>query len=354
MENVFYGGFPQVRLRRLRRTAYLRDLVCEHTLRAHDLIWPIFIKDHSSHYHEITSMPGVYHCGLKELLNACEQACQLGIRAIALFPVISPEKKCLMAREAYYPDSLVPRFVAQIKQRFPDLCVIGDVALDPYTSHGHDGLLAENGAVLNDDTVRVLCEQASVLAGAGVDVVAPSDMMDGRVAAIRQSLDQKGFTHTIIMSYAAKYASSLYQPFRVAIGSSLGVNSQTKKTHHQASKNPLPLCKKTYQLSPDRLQEALREVAFDLKEGADLVLIKPATLYADIIKTVSQTFHVPTFAYHVSGEYAMIKAGVARGVFIERDVVSEILLSLKRAGAQGIFTYYAPVVAGWLQDGHER
>ena len=313
----------------------MRSLTSEHTLGIGDLVWPLFFTAEDSASAPIPSLEGVYRYGKKQLWQRCEEACELGINAVALFAVVDPAEKDDLASIATHPEGFVAQTIEALKSDFPDLGVIADVALDPYTPHGHDGIMASDGHILGDATVRVLCEQAKVLAAAGADVIAPSDMMDGRVGKIREALDKTGHQDTIILSYAAKYASSLYGPFRDAVQSPLGSEGSAKQT---------------YQLPVDRLKEALREVALDLKEGADMVMVKPAGFYGDVVYAVSSTFGVPTFVYHVSGEYAMLKAAARSGYIVEKDVVIETMISLKRAGAHAIITYYADRLARWLKD----
>ena len=318
--------FPLHRPRRLRRDAFTRDLVREHRLSPHDLIYPVFVTEGQGLRVPVPSMPGVERLSLDELLRVAEQCVDLEIPVLALFPVIDTALKTSDGREALNPDGLVPRVVRALKQAFPDLGVMTDVALDPFTSHGQDGLLDETGYILNDETVRVLVGQARVQAEAGVDIVAPSDMMDGRIGAIRQALEADGRIHTRIMAYSAKYASAFYGPFRDAVGSAANLGKSNKKV---------------YQMDPGNSDEALREVALDLAEGADMVMVKPGMPYLDIVRRVKDEFHVPTFAYQVSGEYAMLKAAAANGWLDHDAVMMESLLAFKRAGADGILTYFA-------------
>ncbi|MGK7296182.1 MAG: porphobilinogen synthase [Candidatus Wenzhouxiangella sp. M2_3B_020] len=327
--------FPMTRMRRARRTRFSRDLMRETTLSPTDFIYPVFVLEKADATEDVPSMPGIQRQGLDALLRTCGQAQRLGVPAIALFPVISEEFKSETAEAAWAEDGLVPQTVKAVKQRFPDLGVITDVALDPYTSHGQDGLLDDTGYVMNDETVDALVRQARSHAAAGADVVAPSDMMDGRIGAIRDALEEDGFIHTMILSYAAKYASSFYGPFRDAVGSAANLGSGDKHT---------------YQMDPGNRDEALREVELDLDEGADWIMVKPALPYLDVIADVKSEFGVPTFAYNVSGEYAMLKAAVQNGWLDERKCVLEALLSMKRAGADGILTYHALDAAGWLQE----
>jgi porphobilinogen synthase len=328
-------AFPQTRMRRMRKDDFSRRMVQEHTLTVNDLIYPVFVLDGEARTESVASMPGVTRVSLDNLMPIAAQCVALGIPALAIFPVIDAHLKSLDAAEAYNPDGLVPRVVRALKLAFPQLGIITDIALDPYTSHGQDGLIDENGYVLNDETVAVLVRQAQIHAAAGADIVAPSDMMDGRVAAIRQGLDEQGFIHTRILAYSAKYASSFYGPFRDAVGSAgnLGVSS-----------------KETYQMDPPNSDEALREVAMDLQEGADMVMIKPGMPYLDILRRVKDSFGAPTFVYQVSGEYAMLKAAAQNGWLDEKKCVLESLIAFKRAGADGILTYFALDVAVWLQS----
>ncbi|MEJ0010227.1 MAG: porphobilinogen synthase [Alphaproteobacteria bacterium] len=323
---------PVKRFRRLRRTPWLRVLVEEHRLSASDLIWPLFVAEGKG-ASDIPGLPGVQRLGIDRLAAAAKEAQALGIPAIALFPVVPKEKKSARAEEAYRKDNLVARAIAAVKKAAPGLGIIGDVALDPYTPHGHDGVLDKSGEVDNDATVALLCRQAVALADAGCDIVAPSDMMDGRVAAIRAALDEAGHTNVVILSYAAKYASAFYGPFRAAVGSQQGK----------------PLDKRTYQMNPANADEALREVAQDVAEGADMVMVKPGLLYLDVLARVKQACEVPVLAYHVSGEYAMLRAAAAAGMLDERAATLETLLAFKRAGADAILTYAARDAARWLK-----
>ena len=326
--------FPQTRLRRPRRAAFSRDLVREHVLTAKDLIYPVFVLEGSNREEAVGSMPGVRRQSVDLLLHEAERCVALGIPALALFPVIDPAKKSLLAEEAYNPEGLVPQTIRALKQRFPELGVITDVALDPYTSHGQDGVIDDDGYVLNDVTVEILARQALSHAEAGADVVAPSDMMDGRIGAIRQTLDGARHELTQIMAYSAKYASSFYGPFRDAVGSSGNLGKGNKYT---------------YQMDPANSNEALHEVALDLAEGADMVMVKPGMPYLDIVRRVKDEFGAPTFVYQVSGEYAMLKAAAQNGWLNEEACMLESLLAFKRAGADGILTYFAPQAAAWLQ-----
>ncbi|KAA5540058.1 porphobilinogen synthase [Roseiconus nitratireducens] len=326
------GSFPRTRLRRLRRHDWSRRLVAESSLSVNDLIWPIFVHA-STGAQSVESLPGVDRLGTDLVVTAAKRACDLGIPAIAVFPVTPPELKTEDGAEAINPDNLVCRTVRQIKQAVGDaLGVICDVALDPYSIHGHDGLVRD-GDVDNDATIQVLARQAVVQADAGCDVIAPSDMMDGRVGVIRDALETAGHRNVQIMSYAAKYASAFYGPFRDAVGSKGNLGGASKKT---------------YQQSPAQSREALHEVALDLAEGADSVMVKPGMPYLDLIAGVKQTFAVPTFAYQVSGEYAMLAAAAERGWLDRQDVVLESLAGFKRAGADGVLTYFAPEVAQWI------
>jgi porphobilinogen synthase len=322
-------------MRRMRRDDFSRRLMREHTLTANDLIYPVFVLDGQNKRESVASMPGVERLSLDWLLPVAEECVQLGIPALALFPVIGSDLKTLGAEEALNPDGLVPRTVAALKARFPELGIITDIALDPYTSHGQDGLIDANGYVMNDETVTVLTKQAVVHAQAGADIVAPSDMMDGRVAALRAALEGAGHIHTRILAYAAKYASSFYGPFRDAVGSAANLGEGNKTT---------------YQMDPGNSDEALREVGMDLQEGADMVMIKPGMPYLDIIRRVKDTYGAPTYAYQVSGEYAMLKAAAQNGWLDERACVLEALLAFKRAGADGILTYFARDAARYLKS----
>jgi porphobilinogen synthase len=318
------GRFPTTRLRRNRRDAWTRRLVAETTLSVDDLIWPIFVIEGSGTTTEVASMPGVSRVTVDRLAQHVAPAARLGIPAVALFPATPPSAKDAEGTEALNPENLMCRAARALKKEFPDLGLVGDVALDPYTDHGHDGVIRD-GYVANDESVAILAQQAVNQAEAGIDVIAPSDMMDGRIGAIRAALDARGLIHTRIMSYAAKYASAFYGPFRDALGSGSALKGD----------------KKTYQLDPANTEEALREVAMDLEEGADMVMVKPGMPYLDIVRRVKERFGVPTFAYQVSGEYAMIMAA-ARNGWIDRDrAMMESLLGFKRAGAQGVLTYFA-------------
>ena len=325
-----YAPFPLGRPRRLRRDSFTRNLVRENALTAHDLIYPVFVLDGQGRREAVASMPGVERLSLDLLLPVAEQCLKLEIPVLALFPVIDPALKTPDGKEALNPDGLVPRVVRALKDRFPELGVMTDVALDPFTSHGQDGLLhpdsREAGYIMNDETVAVLVQQALVQAQAGVDIVAPSDMMDGRIAAIRQVLEQQGLIHTRIMAYSAKYASAFYGPFRDAVGSAANLGKGNKKV---------------YQMDPANTDEALREVALDIAEGADMVMVKPGMPYLDVVRRVKDEFRIPTFAYQVSGEYAMLKAAAQNGWLDHDAVMLESLLAFKRAGADGVLTYFA-------------
>ena len=326
--------FPKTRLRRNRRDAWSRRLVAEARLEAADLIWPVFVLDGRNRREPVASMPGVERLSVDRLLPLLEEAAVLGIPAIALFPVTPPELKSPDGSEALDPGNLMCRAVRAIKAALPDLGVICDVALDPYTTHGQDGLIDDEGYVLNDETLAVLAQQALVQAEAGCDVIAPSDMMDGRIGVIRKTLDEAGLHHTRIMSYAAKYASAFYGPFRDAVGSSGALGKRGKET---------------YQLDPANTDEALREVAMDLAEGADMVMVKPGMPYLDVVRRVKDAFGVPTFAYQVSGEYAMIQAAAVNGWLDGERTMMEALIGFRRAGCDGILTYAALEVARWLR-----
>lgn len=328
------GQFSARRMRRMRRDDFSRRLMREHTLTANDFIYPVFVLDGTGRCEAVASMPGVERVSLDLLLPVAEECLTLGIPALALFPVIDAALKTPGAEEAANPDGLVPRTVAALKKRFPELGVITDIALDPYTSHGQDGLIDDSGYVLNDETVAVLARQAVVHAQAGADVVAPSDMMDGRVAALRAALEAGGHIHTRILAYAAKYASSFYGPFRDAVGSAANLGKGNKFT---------------YQMDPANSDEALWEVGLDLEEGADMVMVKPGLPYLDVIRRVKDAYGAPTYAYQVSGEYAMLKAAARNGWLDERACVLESLLAFKRAGADGVLTYFARDAAKWLR-----
>ncbi len=332
---ITVSPYPALRPRRMRRDVFSRRLMRETTLTTNDLILPLFVTEGDRQREPVASMPGVERVSIDELLREADQLSTLGIPAIALFPVTPAEVKSLDARAAYDADGLVQRAVRALKRHFPELGVITDVALDPYTSHGQDGVLDDTGYVVNEATVEVLVKQALSHAEAGADIVAPSDMMDGRVAAIRVALEAGGHIHTRILAYSAKYASSFYGPFRDAVGSAANLAGADKHS---------------YQMDPANSDEALREVALDLAEGADMVMIKPALPYLDIVRRVKDQYAVPTLVYQVSGEYAMLMAAAANGWLNERAVIMESLTAIKRAGADGVLTYFAKRVADWLRD----
>jgi len=322
------------RPRRMRKHAYTRELMRENTLTTDDLIFPIFVVEGENQRQSIDSMPDIERLSIDQLLIEAGELVELGIQAVALFPVVSEDKKSLDAEEAFNENGLAQQAVRALKANHPALAVITDVALDPFTTHGQDGLIDDSGYVLNDETTEILVKQALSHAQAGADIVAPSDMMDGRIGAIRDALEENDFIHTNILAYSAKYASNYYGPFRDAVGSANNLGESSKET---------------YQMDPANANEALREVSLDIEEGADMVMIKPGLPYLDIVYQVKQTFGMPTFAYHVSGEYAMLKAASQNGWINERPVVLETLLAFKRAGADGILTYYAKQVAKWLK-----
>ena len=330
-----FGTFPATRMRRIRTKKFSRDLRRETTLRPQDLILPLFVLEGRGKTEEVASMPGVSRNSIDRLLPIAEKAHSLGIPALAIFPVIDAKKKSLDAKEAWNPKGLVPEVVAQLKKKFPDLGIITDIALDPYTSHGQDGLLGSDGDILNDETTVALVKQALCHAKAGADVVAPSDMMDGRIQAIRTALEEHNYRNTQILAYSAKYASSYYGPFRDAVGSKGALGKGTKHT---------------YQMDPGNADEALQEIALDISEGADMVMVKPGLPYLDIIRRARDHFHLPIFAYNVSGEYAMVKAASLNGWIDERAVVLESLTCFKRAGAHAILTYHALDAAQWLKN----
>jgi porphobilinogen synthase len=323
-------------MRRMRRDDFSRRLMRETVLSVDDLIYPVFVLGGKGRREAVASMPGIERFSIDLLLEHLSEVVAAGVPAVALFPVTAPESKSDDAREAYNPEGVAQQAVRALKQTYPQLGVITDVALDPFTSHGQDGLIDAGGYVLNDETVEVLVKQALSHAEAGADVVAPSDMMDGRIGAIRVALEERGFIHTRILAYAAKYASSFYGPFRDAVGSAANLGGGDKYS---------------YQMDPANSDEALQEVALDLQEGADMVMVKPGMPYLDIVRRVKDRFGVPTYVYQVSGEYAMLMAAANNGWLDERAVVMEALLSCKRAGADGILTYFAKRVAGWLQQG---
>jgi porphobilinogen synthase len=325
------GCFPNIRMRRTRATSWSRRLVAEHVLNPADLIWPLFVIEGNNAHEPVASMPGVERLSVDLIVEAAREAERLGIPAIALFPNTDKKLRTDDAREAFNPDNLVCRATRAVKAAKIDVGIILDVALDPYTSHGHDGLLVD-GVIANDSTIEALVRQSLIQAEAGADILAPSDMMDGRIGAIRQALEGSGHTGTLIMSYAAKYASAFYGPFRDAVGSGGLLKGD----------------KRTYQMDAANSDEAIREVALDLAEGADMVMVKPGMPYLDIVRRVSETFTVPTFAYQVSGEYAMIMAAAEKGYLDEEKTIMESLMAFKRAGASGVFTYFAPRVARLL------
>ena len=327
--------YPNLRMRRMRKNDFSRRLMRETRLSADDFIYPMFVLEGENQRQAVPSMPGVERVSIDLLLKEAEQCIELGIPTIALFPVVPEEKKSDDAAEAYNPDGLAQRAVRELKKHFPQLGVMTDVALDPFTSHGQDGLIDDTGYVLNDETIEVLTKQALSHAAAGADMVGPSDMMDGRVGVIRNALEAAGHIHTLIMAYSAKYASSFYGPFRDAVGSASNLSGGNKYS---------------YQMDPANTNEALREIELDLNEGADMVMVKPGMPYLDIVRRVKDEFGAPTYAYHVSGEYAMLKAAAQNGWLDEKACVLEALLCFKRAGADGILTYYAKSAAQWLQQ----
>ncbi|MCX8573932.1 MULTISPECIES: porphobilinogen synthase [unclassified Gilliamella] len=335
MSPFITGQYPKRRLRRNRAQDFSRRLIAENNLSVNDLIYPVFIVEGNQITQPVASMPGVNRMSIDVLLKEAEQIVRLGIPVLSLFPAIEPEKKSLLAQEAYNENGLVPKAVRALKKEFPDLGILTDVALDPYTTHGQDGIINEHGYVLNDVSVETLVKQALMQAHAGVDVIAPSDMMDGRIGAIRDELEAQGFHNTQIMAYSAKYASSFYGPFRDAVGSAKNIKGGNKKT---------------YQLDPSNSNEALQEIYQDLNEGADMVMVKPGMPYLDIIRRVKDTFAVPTFAYQVSGEYAMLKAAIENNWLDEKSAIMESLLCFKRAGADGILSYFSKQVAEWLNN----
>ncbi len=334
MSKSTLGKFPNARPRRIRKHDFSRRLVAENQLTVNDLIYPMFVLEGKNRKEEVESMPGVYRLSIDLLLEEAAELVDLGVPAVALFPVTPAEKKSEMAEEAYSQEGLAQKAVRSLKESYPELGVITDVALDPFTVHGQDGIIDEDGYVLNDITTEILVKQALSHAEAGANVVAPSDMMDGRIGAIRQALEDAGFIHTQIMAYSVKYASNYYGPFRDAVGSAGNLKGANKST---------------YQMDPANSDEALHEVGLDLAEGADMVMVKPGMPYLDIVKRVKDEFGVPTFAYQVSGEYAMHKAAIQNGWLKERECVLESLLCFKRAGADGVLTYFAKDVAKWLK-----
>src|SRR5580765_4518400 len=328
------AAFPAMRMRRMRKDTFSRLLMQENAITSADLIYPVFIQEGQNLRTPVGSLPGVERLSIDELLRVAEDTVALGIPVLALFPVIAPALKTTDGIEAINPDGLVPRAVTALKQRFPELGVLTDVALDPYTSHGQDGVMDDNGYVLNDETTDFLVRQAQVQAQAGVDIVAPSDMMDGRIGAIRNAFEVQRFIHTRIMAYSAKYASAFYGPFREAVGSAANLGKGSKNT---------------YQMDPANSDEALREVALDLEEGADMVMVKPGMPYLDVVRCVKNEFKVPTFAYQVSGEYAMIKAAAQNGWLDHDKAMMEAMMAFKRAGADGVLTYFARDIARCLK-----
>ncbi|KAF1047362.1 MAG: Delta-aminolevulinic acid dehydratase [Herbaspirillum frisingense] len=329
------AAYPAIRMRRMRRDAFSRALMAENVITASDLIYPVFVQEGQNLRTPVPSLPGVDRLSLDTLLPVAEECVKLGVPVLALFPVIDPALKTPDGIEATNPDGLIPRVVHALKARFPELGVLCDVALDPYTSHGQDGVLDETGYILNDETIELLVKQAQTQADAGVDVVAPSDMMDGRIAAIRSMLEARGHIYTRIMAYSAKYASAFYGPFRDAVGSAANLGKGSKAT---------------YQMDPANSDEALREVALDLQEGADMVMVKPGMPYLDIVRRVKDEFRVPTFAYQVSGEYAMIKAAAQNGWLDHDKTMMEAMMAFKRAGADGVLTYFALDIARKLKQ----
>jgi porphobilinogen synthase len=333
--HLILADYPANRPRRLRHDEFSRRLVREHSLSVDDLIYPVFVTEGKKVKQAIDSMPGVVRYSLDTLLPVAEECVKLGVPIMALFPVIDPALKTPEGGEAINIDGLIPRVVMALKKRFPELGILTDVALDPYTSHGQDGVIDANGYVMNDITVQILTQQALIQAQSGVDIVAPSDMMDGRIASIREALEDNGYIHTRIMAYSAKFASAFYGPFRDAVGSANNLGKSNKLT---------------YQMDPGNIDEALREVAADLREGADMVMVKPGMPYLDVLRRVKDAFRVPTFAYQVSGEYAMLKAAAANGWLDHDKVMMETLLGFKRAGADGILTYFALAAAKLLNQ----
>jgi len=336
MSSIITGQYPATRMRRMRRDPFSRALMRENAVTASDLIYPVFILDGENQRQQVASMPGVERLSVDLLMGVAEECVALGIPVLALFPVIDASLKTYDGAEATNPDGLVPRAVRALKKNFPQLGILTDVALDPYTTHGQDGLPDETGYIVNEKTIAMLTRQALAQAEAGVDIVAPSDMMDGRMGVIRNALEEKGFIHTRLMAYSAKYASAFYGPFRDAVGSAANLG--------KADKN-------TYQMDPANIDEALREVALDLAEGADMVMVKPGMPYLDVVRRVKDEFKVPTFAYQVSGEYAMLKAAAQNGWLDHDKVMMESMMAFKRAGADGVLTYFALDVARKLKAG---
>lgn len=328
------GAFPYTRMRRMRKSEFSRRLMQENTLSTNDLIYPMFVLEGKNRKEQVTSMPGVERMSIDLLLDEAKELVELGIPAIAIFPVTPQENKSELAEEAYNPEGLAQRAVRALKESFPELGIITDVALDPFTIHGQDGIIDENGYVVNDITTEILVKQALSHAAAGADIVAPSDMMDGRIGEIRDALEASGHHNTSILAYSAKYASSYYGPFRDAVGSAGNLKGADKKN---------------YQMDPANADEALREIALDLDEGADMVMVKPGMPYLDIVKAVKDTYKVPTFAYQVSGEYAMHMAAIENGWLAREAIIMESLLAFKRAGADGILTYFAKEAAQYLK-----
>ena len=335
MTNNFHIRFPSTRLRRMRSSSFSRRLIRETSLSVDDLIYPVFVMEGKKQRQKIDSMPDIERLTIDELLKEAEQCLKLGIPAVALFPVISNDKKSPDAKEAYNPDGLIQAAVQSLKKQLPELGIITDVALDPFTSHGQDGVIDDNNYVVNDATIEILVKQALSHADAGADIVAPSDMMDGRIGAIRNALEYANHINTKILAYSAKYASNFYGPFREAVGSGANLGEADKFS---------------YQMDPANSNEAVREVALDIKEGADMVMVKPGLPYLDIVYRVKNEFKVPTFVYHVSGEYAMLKAAAKNGWLDEKKVVLESLIACKRAGADAIMSYYAKQVARWIKE----
>ena len=336
MPSIITGQYPATRMRRMRRDPFSRAMMRENTVTAADLIYPVFILDGENQRQQVASMPGVERVSVDILMGVAEECVALGIPVLALFPVIDASLKTYDGVEATNPDGLVPRAVRALKKNFPQLGILTDVALDPFTTHGQDGLPDEHGYIVNEKTIEMLVKQALAQAEAGVDIVAPSDMMDGRMGVIRNALEERGFIHTRLMAYSAKYASAFYGPFRDAVGSAANLG--------KADKN-------TYQMDPANIDEALREVALDLAEGADMVMVKPGMPYLDVVRRVKDEFRVPTFAYQVSGEYAMIKAAAQNGWLDHDKVMMESMMAFKRAGADGVLTYFALDVARKLKAG---
>lgn len=329
------AAYPNTRMRRMRKNDFSRRLMRENVITANDLIYPVFVIEGQNERESVVSMPGVDRVSIDLLLEVAEQISNLSIPVMALFPVTPVDVKTEFAEQAYDPEGLAQRAVRAIKENFPQLGVMTDVALDPFTSHGQDGLMDKSGYIMNDETIDVLVKQALSHAEAGADIVAPSDMMDGRIACIRNALESNGYIHTQIMAYSAKYASSFYGPFRDAVGSSGNIGGGNKYS---------------YQMDPANSDEAIREVALDIDEGADMVMVKPGMPYLDIVRRVKDEFKVPTYVYQVSGEYAMLKAAAQNGWLDEKAVVLEAMMSFKRAGADGVLTYFAPQIANWLQE----